>query len=53
VEENMTELKNTTTKKIGKISYIITSASSKNAQKTLEKKIERMIKRNVKKSTIN
>jgi hypothetical protein len=46
----MTIIKNQTVKKIGKISYIITSTSSENAKETLEKKIERMIKKDIEKT---
>jgi response regulator of citrate/malate metabolism len=49
VEGLMTEIKNQTVKKIGKINYIITSTSSENAKETLEKKVERLIKKEVEK----
>ncbi|MDR0920096.1 MAG: transposon-encoded TnpW family protein [Oscillospiraceae bacterium] len=45
----MTEIKNQTVKKIGKINYIVTFTSSENARETLEKKIERLVKKEVEK----
>jgi hypothetical protein len=49
----MTEIKNKTVKKIGKINYIIISTSSETAKETLEKKIERLVKKGVEKCPFN